>query len=214
MNVSIKRATAKESDLATELEIELLTEIMATTGEPQFNVDVQNFPTQARSLLLDGSYIVLFASNVEDFASLGFVALFEGYALYTEGVFGVNDVTIEHGAQRVSLTECRENFQRNIEVAQSRYSTMVIGPPPISDHEHNCRIQELSEAFGELAENIGVLYLPVYDTLENDAIWKKDVGEHDCAHPDVNGYSQLANLIQAWPSWWFQSHKTLKRVGS
>ncbi len=32
---------------------------------------------------------MLLASNVEDFASLGFVALFEGHALYTEGVFGV-----------------------------------------------------------------------------------------------------------------------------
>jgi len=134
---------AEESDLVAELVIELLTEIMDSTGEPQFNVDMPNFPTQARSLLLNGSYVVVLASNVEDFASLGFIALFEGYALYTKGVFGVNDVTIEHGAQRVSLPESRNFFQRIIEVAQSRYSMMVIGLPPISDHEHNCRIQEL-----------------------------------------------------------------------
>ncbi len=120
--------------------------------------------------------------------------------------FGVNDVTIELGAPRVSLTESRENFQRIIEVARSRYSTIVIGPPPMTDPEHNCRIQELSEAFGELAEHIGVPYLPVYNTLENDAIWKKDVATIDGAHPGVNGYSQLANLIQAWPSWWFHGN--------
>ncbi len=76
----------------------------------------------------------------------------------------------------------------------------------ISDPEHNCRIQELSEAFGELAEHIGVPYLSVYDRLENDAIWKKDVGEHDGAHPGVNGYSQLANLVRAWSSWWFHGN--------
>ena len=89
MNVSIKRATAEESDLVTELVIELLTEIMDATGEPHFKVDEATFRAQARSLLLNGSYVVLLASEVEDSASLGFVAMFEGAALYTEGVFGV-----------------------------------------------------------------------------------------------------------------------------
>ena len=89
MNVSITRATAEESDLVAEIVKELLCEITEATGELHFKVDVSILQTQARSLLLNGSYVVLLASKVEDFASLGFVALFEGYALYTEGVFGV-----------------------------------------------------------------------------------------------------------------------------
>ncbi len=89
MNVSITRATTEESDLVAEMVKELLCEITEATEEPHFNVDVSILQTQARSLLLNGSYVVLLASNVEDFASLGFVALFEGAALYTEGVFGV-----------------------------------------------------------------------------------------------------------------------------
>ncbi len=89
MNVSIKRATAEESHLVTELVIELLTEIMDVTGELHFQVDEATIRAQARTFLASNSYVVLLASNVEDFASLGFVALFEGYALYTEGVFGV-----------------------------------------------------------------------------------------------------------------------------
>ncbi len=75
-------------------------------------------------------------------------------------------------------------------------------------------MQELSQSFGDLAGNLGVPYLSGYYRLRCDAIWMKDVGEQEGAHPGVTGYFQLTNLVQAWPSWWFQSHKTLKRVGS
>ena len=51
MNVSITRATAKESDLVAEMVQELLCEITEATGEPHFNVDVSILQTQAYSLL-------------------------------------------------------------------------------------------------------------------------------------------------------------------
>lgn len=89
MNVSIKRATSEQADLVSEMVTELLCEIMEATGESHFNVNENVLRTQARTLIAAGSYVVLLASNAETSAMVGFVAMFEGAALYTEGVFGV-----------------------------------------------------------------------------------------------------------------------------
>lgn len=89
MTVSINRAAPEQADHVAEMAKELLSEIMEATGELHFNVDEGGLQAQARSLLADGRYVVLLALNVEDSGYLGFVAMFKGYALYTEGAFGV-----------------------------------------------------------------------------------------------------------------------------
>lgn len=117
--------------------------------------------------------------------------------------FGVNDATIENGARRVSLDESRENFQRILEPSRVQYSTVMIGPPPVSDHEHNSRIEELSQSFDQLAQKQDVAYLSVYETLRQDAIWMREVSEEDGAHPGAKGYECFANLVLHWFHWWF-----------
>lgn len=89
MNVSIVLATAEQADQVARMVKELLCEIMEGTGELHFRVDEVMLQTQARTLLANGSYVVLIASDSETSTMLGFVSMFEGAALYTEGVFGV-----------------------------------------------------------------------------------------------------------------------------
>ena len=89
MNVSINQAAVAESDLVATMVQELLGEIKEATGEPYFNVDTSRLHTQAQALLLSGSYVVFLARNEAKLTPCGFIAMFEGYALYTEGVFGV-----------------------------------------------------------------------------------------------------------------------------
>ena len=117
MNVSIKRATAEESDLVTELVIELLTEIMDATGEPQFNVDEATIRVQARSFLAGDSYVVLLASNVEDFARkwgqayllISMVDIFSVMGLVLGYCIDIS--TIAEGGAHHSLSRLRLSFQ-------------------------------------------------------------------------------------------------------
>lgn len=89
MNVSIKRANTGQANIVAEMVNELLCEIMKGTGEPYFQVDEVMLQSQAQSLLAGGAYVVLLASDAEKSGAVGFVSMFEGAALYTEGLFGV-----------------------------------------------------------------------------------------------------------------------------
>ncbi|MDA0738813.1 MAG: GDSL-type esterase/lipase family protein [Nitrospirae bacterium] len=117
--------------------------------------------------------------------------------------FGVNDTMMEEGTRRISLDESRENFQKVLEPSRAKYSTLMIGPPPVNDADHNSRIQELSQSFNELASKIDVPFLSVFEPLRQDAIWIQEVGEDDGAHPGAGGYSRLARLVAQWSFWWF-----------
>ncbi len=119
--------------------------------------------------------------------------------------FGVNDTMMEEGARRIFLNESRENFQKILEPLRAQYSTAMIGPPPVSDPDQNRRIQELSQSFEELAQKLDVPFLSVFEPLQEDAIWMKEVNEDDGAHPGAGGYERLASLVAQWPFWWFRS---------
>lgn len=122
--------------------------------------------------------------------------------------FGVNDTMMEEGTRRITLNESRENLQKIFEPQRAQFSRVMIGPPPVSDPEHNRRIQELSQHFGELAHEHDVPFLSVFESLLQDAIWMKEVNEDDGAHPGARGYVRLAELVLEWPSWWFNRHET------
>jgi GNAT superfamily N-acetyltransferase len=65
---------------------ELLHEIMAAVNDKVFTFDHHEAEARARAWLSDGSYLVLLARDGG--ACVGFLALYQSYALYTEGVFG------------------------------------------------------------------------------------------------------------------------------
>lgn len=72
----------------------------------------------------------------------------EHYVVFS---FGVNDTMVVDGARSISLSEGRENFLKIFELVSSQYSTVMIGPPPISDPDHNSRIKELGHWFAEFS---------------------------------------------------------------
>lgn len=66
----------------------LLIEIMAAIDEPAFRVDPAATERRLREALAADRYRVLLAETVPG-DLIGFVALLEGFALYTEGSFGL-----------------------------------------------------------------------------------------------------------------------------
>jgi GNAT superfamily N-acetyltransferase len=84
--VRIAPALPEDADVIAPMVGELLHEIMAAVEEKAFNFHQQDTAARARAWLSDGSYLVLLASVRE--AAVGFLALYQSYALYAEGIYG------------------------------------------------------------------------------------------------------------------------------
>ena len=89
MAITVRKANPEEADVLAAMVGELLSEIMQVTRAPAFRFELSQTKAQARALMAQGTYTVFVAIDTSLQAYLGFVACYEGCALYTEGVFGV-----------------------------------------------------------------------------------------------------------------------------
>jgi lysophospholipase L1-like esterase len=119
--------------------------------------------------------------------------------------FGVNDTTLEQGIRRVSPEQSLCNAREMLSTSISLYPTLMVGPPPIADAEQNRRTYHLAEQLRLVAEEGGVPYLEVFSPLEQSATWMHEVALLDGAHPQAQGYTELAWLVQTWSAWWFRA---------
>ena len=67
---------------------ELLSEIMEAIQEKTFNYDEGETENRAKALVEQGKYWVFLAEEQESASIIGFVSVYESYALYTEGPYG------------------------------------------------------------------------------------------------------------------------------
>lgn len=118
--------------------------------------------------------------------------------------FGVNDTSIYEGVLRVPEEESLANCRSILQAASARYQTLMIGPPPMPDAPHNRRILQLDQQFAEIAADLDVPYLSVFEVLRKDEHWLKEAIANDFAHPRKYGYDRLADIIQHWDEWKFK----------
>ena len=86
--IEIKQASA---DCYHELAVmvgELLAEIMDAIKQKVFNYDVSKTQQRAKDLIENGKYWVFIARDSTDNSPVGFISLYESYALYAEGAYG------------------------------------------------------------------------------------------------------------------------------
>ncbi len=67
---------------------ELLKEIMDAIDEKSFNYDKAETEARAKELIEQEKYWVFIAEEKESSSIVGFVSLYESYALYSEGAYG------------------------------------------------------------------------------------------------------------------------------
>jgi lysophospholipase L1-like esterase len=114
--------------------------------------------------------------------------------------FGVNDTTVEGGRPRTDPDVSVANLRHLLGAAGDRgWPVLVVGPPPIDDEEQNGRIAALDAAFGAACAERQVPYVPLFERLVTDPLWRREVREGDGAHPSAPGYELLAGLIG--PGW-------------
>lgn len=86
-SISIQRATVNDAHNIAVMVGELLNEIMTTIGISFFNFSLEETKARLTDFIEHEKYFVFVAQN-EHAAPIGFITLFEGYALYAEGAFG------------------------------------------------------------------------------------------------------------------------------
>jgi len=117
--------------------------------------------------------------------------------------FGANDTAMDNGRRRVALDETLANARKMLREAKTKYPVLLIGPPPVVDTEHDERIAELARELATVARDENVPCLDVFTPLMGLPRWRQEAAANDGSHPRSAGYSELANLVLAWPEWWF-----------
>lgn len=84
---TIKMATVSDAPEVAAMVGELLSEIMTSIGIQVFNFDLTETIDRLTDFINRDKYFVFVACGVND-EYAGFIALYESYALYAEGVFG------------------------------------------------------------------------------------------------------------------------------
>ncbi|MGB0909612.1 MAG: GNAT family N-acetyltransferase [Nitrospirales bacterium] len=87
-DIEIKPISQKNYHELSVMVGELLKEIMDTIDEKAFNYDKDETEARAKELLKQEKYWVFIAEKKESASIVGFVSLYESYALYSEGAYG------------------------------------------------------------------------------------------------------------------------------
>jgi lysophospholipase L1-like esterase len=117
---------------------------------------------------------------------------------------GVNDATIEDGAQRVEPEVSEATLARMLdEAAALGLPAFVVGPAPVSDAGQTTRLSSLSERFRTVCAVRGVAFCGVLEPLVASAVWLREAEAGDGAHPAATGYEVLTRLVLAggWLDW-------------
>jgi len=88
MHLRIDHAQPDDASVIAQMVGELLREIMALVETKAFGFHQEETEARARSWMTDGKYSVLLTRDGVQPEPLGFLALYESYALYTEGTYG------------------------------------------------------------------------------------------------------------------------------
>lgn len=86
--ISIARAKCDQADKIAVLVGDLLQEIMDRIGIYVFHFDLQETQERLADFITTEKNFVFIASHVTTGEIVGFVSVYEGYALYAEGAFG------------------------------------------------------------------------------------------------------------------------------
>lgn len=124
----------------------------------------------------------------------------ENYVIFS---FGANDVSLVDGQQHVGEDDTIANLHVMLDNARTRYRTLMVGPPPTDDADHNARLARLSERMRDVAGRLDVPYVATLPALIDDRTWLDEVRDNDGAHPRAAGYARLARIVATSGAWWF-----------
>lgn len=121
--------------------------------------------------------------------------------------FGVNDVKVENGRRKLELAESVDNLGAIVGQVANLCPLLMVGPPPVLDAAHRARVEDLSEAFARVCDDLGVPYLEMCRALAVGNVYLDSLrAAGDGYHPEAAGYEAMARRVAAWDGWqaWFR----------
>ena len=121
---------------------ELLNEIMNKINEKAFNFDEKETEKRAQALIEDEKYWVFLAKDTESGALIGFVSLYESYALYTEGAYGtIPELYVRPDWRSKNIGKSLLN--RATEYAQTKkWGRLEVTTPPLPEFKRTLKFYQ------------------------------------------------------------------------
>jgi len=121
---------------------ELLNEIMDRIDNKAFNYDENETEKRAKDLIENGKYWVFVARDQESKSLIGFVSLYESYALYTEGAYGTIPELYVRPAWR-SRNIGKKLLEKATNFAEEReWSRLEVTTPPLPEFERTLQFYQ------------------------------------------------------------------------
>ena len=122
----------------------LLDEIMAAIDEPAFTFNQKETEARSRELVARGKYWIFIARESVTDSAVGFVSLYESYALYAEGAYGTIPelyVRPQWRSQSVGnmLLQAVDTFAR-----KKGWSRLEVTTPPLPEFDRTLRFYEVN----------------------------------------------------------------------
>ena len=141
MQIRIVRAEPAHAAVIAEMVGELLQEIMTAIGSKVFSFDSGDAETRVRTWLDNGTYTVFVACGDRN-EIMGFLAVYESFALYADGAFGtipelyVRPTFRSQGIGARLLAEARQF------AASRRWTRLEVTTPPLPQFERTLAFYE------------------------------------------------------------------------
>ncbi len=144
-NITIRRATVNDAHNLAIMVGELLNEIMDTMGISFFNFSLDETKDRLSDFIFSEKYFVYLAHKGQT-EPIGFVTLFEGYALYAEGAFGtIPELFVRPGFRSQNIGQ--NLMEQAKDFARSRgWKRLEVTTPPLPQFEKTLSFYE-REAF-------------------------------------------------------------------
>lgn len=138
---AIQRATAKDAQEVAVMVGELLAEIMNAIGVRAFNFDLDETISRLTDFLKHEKYFV-FVARASSGTPVGFIALYESYALYAEGAFGTIPELYVRPDYRANELGFRLLLQAKSFGALRSWSRLEVTTPPLPQFERTLAFYE------------------------------------------------------------------------
>jgi len=143
---TIQRAIADDAKEIAVMVGELLTEIMNAIGVQAFNFDLVETTSRLRDFLNREKYFV-FVVRSGSMNPVGFIALYESYALYAEGAFGTIPELYVRPGYRTNGLGLRLVSQAKSFGASRGWTRLEVTTPPLPQFDRTLAFYE-REGFG------------------------------------------------------------------
>lgn len=127
---TIRQALASDAQEVAIMLGELLTEIMNAIGVQAFNFDLAETTTRLKNFLHREKYFVFVACSGNG-NPVGFIALYESYALYAEGAFGTIPELYVRPKYRANGLGLRLLSQAKSFGASRKWTRLEVTTPPL-----------------------------------------------------------------------------------